>query len=177
MTHLIEQIQSGKPSVNGEVTQTLNKASASGHYSVNNVGQTSGGTGNYSASAPDNYYIFFSGNTNHTGVASVSGDTITLPKGAFFIKCIPTFGNAGPSSTGNTELRAQFVDENDIGVGNIGAVNRDVYASYPSAGIFTAYVTGPAEIKLKITDVIGTFPKGNTETNLSAYFLDIMRIN
>ena len=173
MTHLLDQIQSGKPSVTGAITQTVSDESTAGHFAVNNVGQTSGGTGNYSAS---DYYIFFSGTTNYSGLASISSDTITLPKGTYFIKCIPTFGDAGPTTTGNTELRAQFVDQDDNPLGNLGAVNRDIYATYPSVGIFTAYVEGPATVKLKITSVTGTFPKDETGTNLSAYFLDIMRI-
>lgn len=174
MSHNNENIQGATPSATSAITGGLDNSMTLGYAINHSSGETGAGSGNYAAS--DNY-IFFTGADNYAGIASVSSDTITIPKGTFFIQCIPTFGDIN-SSLGNTELRAQFVDEHDTPLGNKGAVNRDYGASFPASGLFSAYVEGPATITLKIDSVSGAshFPKNGVETIRSPFFLDIIRI-
>lgn len=172
MSHLTESVQGESPDVSGNITVTLDASPALGHFITNSNGETGSGTGFYGAG---DYYLFFTGADSYVGNATVSGDTITLPRGTFFIECCPTFGQNN-SSLGNTELRAQFVDEHNNGLGNIGAINRDCNATYNGGGICTAYVTGPSTVKLKITSVSASthFPKNGTETNKSPFSLEII---
>lgn len=174
MSHLNENVQGAVPTSTGAITGSLADASALGYalnHSQNEVGT---GTGNYS---DGDYYLFFTGADSYSGVASVSSDTITLPKGTFYIKCVPTFGDAS-SSAGNSEIRLQFVDRDDNAVGNLGAVNlENTGATYPSVGLCTALVDGPNIVKLKVVGTpIGSFPKNGTESLQSPFFLEIMRI-
>lgn len=180
MSHLNENIQGATPTAQGNITATLDDSSTLGHVLTNSNGQQGSGSGFYTAStaSTDEYYLFFTGATSFSGIATVTSDSIILPKGTFFIECCPTFGQNN-STMGNTELRAQFVDENDNGLGNIGAVNRDILnCTFPAPALFSAYVEGPATVKLKITEVTANnqFPKNGSESNRSNFFLEIMRI-
>lgn len=181
MSHLNDNIQGATPTVQGNITGSLDDSSTLGHVLTNSNGQTGSGSGFYTASTGE-YYLFFTGADNYSGIATVTSDSIILPKGTFFIECCPTFGQNN-STLGNTELRAQFVDENDNGLGNIGAVNRDLLNStFPAPGLFTAYVEGPATVKLKVTAVTASsdFPKNGVESTVansrSNFFLEIIRI-
>ncbi len=174
MSHLNDNIQGATPNAQGNITGSLDDSSALGHVLTNSNGQTGSGSGGYGVG---DYYLFFTGANSYSGIATVTSDSIVLPKGTFFIECCPTFGQNN-STLGNTELRAQFVDENDNGLGNIGAVNRDITATYPAPGLFTAYVEGPATVKLKVTAVTASsdFPKNGSESDRSNFFLEIIRI-
>lgn len=178
MSHNNDNIQGNTPDVNSNVITTLSYDQTLGRVLNNTSGQTGSGSGYYSASSPNNYYLFFTGGGNYAGNATVSGDTITLEKGTYFILCVPTFGDV-VSTTGNTEMRAQFVDADDNPLGNKGTVNRNNNADFPASGLFSAYVTGPAQVKLKVISVSGSthFRKDGTETDKTPYFLDILRIN
>lgn len=175
MSHNNDNIQGNTPDVNCNITASLSYDKKLGRLLNNSNGQTGSGSGYYAAS---DYYLFFTGGGNYAGNATVSGDTITLEKGTYFIMCVPTFGDV-VSTTGNTEMRAQFVDASDNPLGNKGAVNRNNNADYPASGLFSAYVTGPAEVKLKVISVSGSthFRKDGTETTKTPFYLEILRVN
>ena len=174
MTHITESIQGATANVSGEITGGLDYSLKLGHVLTHSDGETGSGTGNY---ANGDYYLFFTGADSYSGIATVSGDTITLDDGTYFIQCQPTFGDL-VSTAGNTEARMQFVDQDDNPLGNSACINRDtVNVTYPAYNVCVAYVEGPATVKLKfIATPTGTFPKNGTESNKSPFFLEIMRI-
>lgn len=174
MSHNTEVIAGSTTNVDSEITATLDNNSKLGHALNNSRTQQGSGTGNYTNGE---YYSFLTGSNSYSGVASVSGDTITLPHGVFFIQCIPTFG-AQTSTSANTEMFLQFHDRDDNAVGNMMPVNLDiVYPTYISIGVCTALVEGPNTIKLKVMGTpTGNFPKNGTDDIKSPFFLEVMRI-
>ena len=177
MSYLVEQIQSEKP-VSGNITATLDEQALLGVVLGNSNGQTGAGSGNYAAG---DYYSFYAGQSFPSGNSSVSGTDITLEKGTYFLRCVPTFGQL-TSSIGNSEARMQFVDSNDIPIhGCLSSINRDNSPTYPAPCIVVGIANGPGVFHLKFQAInAGTFPAGGTasnETNLSPYHLEIMRIN
>lgn len=174
MSHNLESIAGSQPNVDSEITATLDSNPKLGHALNNSRTQQGSGTGNY---ADGDYYSFLTGSDSYSGIATVSGDTITLPVGVFYIECMPTFG-AQTSTSANTEIFMQFVDSNDNSVGNRMAVNLDIVnPTYISIGVCTALVSGPNTVKLKVIGTpIGNFPKNGTDDIKSPFYLNIMRL-
>jgi hypothetical protein len=174
MSHNLDIIASESQNVTSEITATIDYNQKLGHALNHSDGQTGAGSGNY---ANGDYYLFFTGADSYSGIASVSSDTITLPDGEFLIQCVPTFGEQTTTSA-NTEIFLQFHDKDDNPVGNMMPVNLDnVYPTYMSTGICTAYAVGPNTVKLKVMGTpTGNFPKNGTETGRSPFFLEIMRV-
>jgi hypothetical protein len=179
MSHNIESIQGETPNVSSEVTGTLSNSQTLGYMLNYSTGQTRSTSGNYGA---NDYYDFWTGADNYSGLGTLGGNYVTLPRGHFFVLCAPTFGDK-TSSSGNNEARMQWVKHdgtpaNDEAIGNLSSVNLDyVEPTYPSTGKCAAYVEGPCEIRLKFISIpAGTFPKAGTETNKSPFFLYIQRI-
>lgn len=174
MSHNIEVIAGSAANVDSEITATLDSKVKLGHALNNSRTEQGSGTGNY---ADGEYYSFLTGSDSYSGVASVSGDTITLPEGVFYIECVPTFGEQ-TSTSANTEMFMQFVNSNDESVGNMMPVNLDIVnPTYISVGICTALVSGPDTVKLKVIGIpTGNYPKNGTDTDKSPFYLNIMRL-
>lgn len=179
MSHNVESIQGATPDVNSNATGGLDNSSTMGYMLTHSDGQTRSTSGNY---GQNDYFDFWTGADNYSGVGTLGSNYLTLPKGHFFILCIPTFGFAS-TTTGNNEIRMQWVKHdgdpnNDVAIGNKAVGNRDyVNPTYPSPNNCAAYVEGPCEIRLKVIDVpIGTFSKAGTENDRSPFFLHVERI-
>jgi len=175
MSHNVENISGATPSVNTEITKTLSYNSQLGH-ALNNTdsSDTGSGSGNY---ANGNYYLFFTGADSYSGLATLTSDSITIPDGTYFIRCVPTFGQQ-TSTSANTEIFMQFHDQNDSAVGNKMSITLDnINPTYSTSCACVAYVEGPNVVKLKVIGTpTGTFPKNGTESSLSPFFLEIIRI-
>lgn len=180
MSHNQESIQGATPNISSSVTQTLDESTALGHMLTYSDGDTRSTSGNYAA---NDYFDFWTGAGSYSGVATLGSNYVTLPKGHFFILCVPTFGDIS-TTTGNNEIRMQWVKHdgdpnNDEAIGNKSSVNLNTSTpTYPSIGQCAAYVEGPCEIRLKVISVTaGTFPKAGTETNRGPFFLHVERVN
>ena len=179
MSHNTESIQGATSDVSSNISGSLDNSSTLGYMLTNSDGQTRSTSGNY---IQNDYYDFWTGADNYSGVGTLGSNYITLPRGHFFILCIPTFGS-GSSSSGNTEARMQWVKHdgdpaNDETIGNLSCVNLNyVNATYPTPGYCAAYVEGSCEVRLKFMSITaGTFPKAGTENITSPFFLHIERI-